>query len=102
MDKLKLKIENKEKEIDAIKSNFNYEFKKIDMKKKNYEDNLKDYEEQDIRYNNELKSFNEMDEKNKKYMDINIKPLNGIYKIISNRYIGFLRCKWGLAYRNTY
>ncbi len=46
LDSVCKQIENKEGDIDEIKSTYSLEFNKINSKKKNYEEKLKDYNEQ--------------------------------------------------------
>jgi chromosome segregation ATPase len=62
LDNINKKIESKEIEIDAIKSNFSREFSKINNKKNKYEERLNDYNEELVVYENMNKVY-EQDEK---------------------------------------
>jgi chromosome segregation ATPase len=61
LDTINKKIESKEIEIDAIKSNFSREFSKINHKKNIYEEHLSDYNEQLVQYESMNKLY-EQDE----------------------------------------
>jgi chromosome segregation ATPase len=63
LDTINKKIESKEIEIDAIKSNFSREFSKINNKKNVYEEHLSDYDEQLLQYESMNKLYEQDEQK---------------------------------------